>query len=79
MLTYLLSTFYLYIFLSLTIFIKILCLIFLYELYFLAILIDVLERVDEEYYRGDWLDDVVEDFLDEFEDDSLNGQFNTSY
>ena len=61
----------LYTFLSLTIFSKILCTIFYCELYFICILIDVIERIDEQYYRDDLLDDVVDNFLDRFEDDDL--------
>ena len=71
MLHHLLSADYLhYLYLSFTMPFKILCIIFLYELYLLAILFDVIERLDEEYYRDDWIDEVVDNFLEEFENDA---------
>ena len=61
-----------YFFLFLSIVSKLLWIIFLYEFFFLGLIYNVLERSEEDYYRGDWLDDVVEDFLNSFEDDTLS-------
>ena len=60
-----------YFYLSHSIISKLFLIILLYEFFFLDLIIDVIERSEESYLRDDWFDDVVEDFLDSFEDDSL--------
>ena len=71
MLGHLLFGIFFYNYLSLTIFSKILCIILVCETYFFCLFFDVVKRSTEDYFRGDWVDDVVEGFLDSFEDDSL--------